>query len=111
MSHSFRIRISLEAGLLEKIKAKYTPTNLCADQDMTEAKALGRYATQGIFYVLVAALILCAMVLFIEVLHYKIKRRKVEPLIDSVHVNEYVRKIDKQQELHAIRNDLPPIHS
>ena len=110
MSCSLRIRISIEAGLLEKIKAKYIPTNRCADQEMTETKALGPYATQGIFYVLIAALILCTMVLFIEVVHYKMKHRKVKPLIASAHINERVQKIHKQQKLRAIRIfDLPKI--
>ena len=112
MSCSFRIRISIEAGLLEKINAKYIPTNRCADQEMTETKALGPYAAQGIFYVLIAALILCAIVLFIEVVHYKMKHRKVKPLIDSAHtcINERVQKIHRQQKLRAIRIcDLPKI--
>ena len=102
----FRIRISIEAGLLEKIKAKYIPTNRCADQAMTETKALGPYATQGIFYVLIAALILCTMVLIIEVVHYKMKRRKIEPLIDSVRTKEHVRKMNQKEVLHATRKNI-----
>ena len=79
---------------------------------MTETKALGPYATQGIFYVLIAALILCTMVLFIEVVHYKMKHRKVKPLMDSDDINGHVQKNHKQQKLRAIRVfDLPEIDS
>ena len=103
------MEILIETGLFKKIKTKFLPKNTCVNQETTEAKPLGIKAVQGIFYVLVGALILCSLVLFIEKIHYKFKHRKVTPLNDDNELSDKLAQNTSgtQQGIEYNKTDLP----
>ena len=75
---AFRIQWLNECGILQKLMKDTLPRNKCTE-DKNTSSSLSIYALQGIFIVLVVAILFCSLILFLEVIHSKIKRTKVVP--------------------------------
>ena len=67
-----------ECGILQKLAEDILPKNKCTKEKNTSS-SLSIYALQGIFIVLVAAIPFCSLILFLEIVHSKIKQAKVVP--------------------------------
>ena len=67
-----------ECGILQKLLKDTLPKNKCPE-DKNTSSSLSIYALQGIFIVLVAAIPFCSLILFLEIVHSKIKQAKVVP--------------------------------
>lgn len=75
----FRLRRLNEGGLLHKMLENYIPRGGCFSEKNT-ASSLSIYALQGLFITVVILISICTLVLFLEIVHFKIKHVKVAPL-------------------------------
>ena len=82
----FRLRRLNEGGLLHKMLEKYIPRGGCFSEKNT-ASSLSIFALQGLFIIVAILISICTLVLFLEIVHFKIKHVKVAPLHHNDHAD------------------------